>query len=80
MIYLRCPVPVLVKRIKGRGRSFEQKIPRAYLASLHELYEGWFARYDASETIVVDTDRVDYVEPLFDRHDLLETIRSRLGR
>ena len=80
MIYLRCPVPVLVKRIKGRGRSFEQKIPRAYLASLHELYEGWFARYDASETIVVDTDRVDYVEHLFDRHDLLETIRSRLGR
>jgi deoxyadenosine/deoxycytidine kinase len=80
MIYLRCPVPVLVKRIKSRGRSFEQKIPRAYLASLHELYEAWFARYDASETIVIDTDRVDYVEHLFDRHDLLETIRGRLGR
>jgi deoxyadenosine/deoxycytidine kinase len=80
MIYLRCPVATLVKRIKKRGRTFEQTIPRAYLSSLHDLYEEWFARYDASETIVVNTDRVDYLEHLFDRHELLETIRSRLGR
>ncbi|HTJ84487.1 MAG TPA: deoxynucleoside kinase [Polyangiaceae bacterium] len=80
MIYLRCPVATLVKRIKKRGRAFEQTIPRAYLSSLHDLYEEWFARYDASETIVVNTDRVDYLEHLFDRHELLETIRSRLGR
>ena len=79
MIYLRCPVPTLTKRIQGRGRSFEQKLQRSYLAALHELYEAWFAAYRDSETIVVETDRVDYVEQLFDRHELLSTIRERLA-
>jgi deoxyadenosine/deoxycytidine kinase len=80
MIYLRCPAKVLAQRIKKRGRSFEQAVPRAYLSALERLYEAWFARYDASESIVVETDRVDYVEHLFDRHELIETIRERLGR
>lgn len=80
MIYLRCPVPALVRRIKKRGRSFEQAIPRAYLTSLHGLYEEWFARYHDSETIVIETDRVDYIEHMFDRHELLEVIQARLAR
>jgi deoxyadenosine/deoxycytidine kinase len=79
MIYLRCPARVLAQRIKKRGRSFEQSIPRSYLAALEELYETWFAGYRDSEAIVIETDRVDYIEGLFDRHDLLETIRQRLG-
>ncbi len=79
MIYLRCPVKVLTQRIKKRGRAFEQALPRAYLASLHELYERWFEAYRDAETIVIETDRVDYIEHLFDRHELLQEIRRRLG-
>ncbi len=79
MVYLRCPVPTLVRRIQKRGRDFEQSIPRAYLRALDGLYEEWLRRYDASEVLVIDTDRVDYVEDLFDRHELLETIRAKLG-
>src|SRR6185369_15822711 len=79
MIYLRCPLPTLVKRIKNRGRSFEKKIPRAYLASLERLYEAWFARYDLSPTLVIETDRLDYVERLFDRLEVVEAIRERLA-
>lgn len=78
LIYLRCPLRALRSRIRRRGRAFEQTIPRAYLAALEELYEGWFARYDLSPTIVVETDRLDYVEDLFDRHELMETIRRAL--
>ena len=80
LIYLRCPTKVLVQRIKRRGRSFEQGVPRAYLAALEELYEEFIARYADSETIVIDTDRVDYLEGLFDRHELLGEIRGKLGR
>jgi len=80
MIYLRCSVPVLVKRIKKRGRAFEQQVPRAYLTRLHDLYESWFDRYRDSDTIVIETDRVDYVEDLFDRQDLLSSLQERLGR
>lgn len=79
MLYLRCSVPVLVRRIKKRGRAFERGLPRGYLAKLHDLYEAWFAGYRDSETIVIETDKVDYVEDLFDRHDLLATIKARLG-
>ncbi|MFO0611247.1 MAG: deoxynucleoside kinase [Polyangiaceae bacterium] len=79
MIYLRCPLKTLVKRIAQRGRAFEQKIPRAYLKSLEELYEEWFEGYNASEAIVVETDRIDYIEHLFDRMEMVETIRKYVG-
>jgi len=78
MIYLRCPLPTLTRRIKQRGRDFEKKIPRSYLASLDRLYEAWYARYDLSPSLVVETGRLDYVERLFDRMELIEAIRARL--
>ena len=79
MIYLRCPLKALVKRIKQRGRDFEKAIPRKYLASLETLYEEWFARYDLSPTVVIETDRLDYVERMFDRLEVVEAIRGHLG-
>ncbi len=79
MIYLRCPIKTLTKRIKKRGRSFEQQIPRSYLVSLENLYEAWFARYEASEAIVIETDRIDYIEHLFDRLEMVETIKKHLA-
>jgi deoxyadenosine/deoxycytidine kinase len=79
MIYLRCPLRTLTQRIRRRGRSFERTIPRAYLASLERLYERWYAGYDLSPTLVIDSDRLDYVERLFDRMELLRAIEDRLG-
>lgn len=79
MIYLRCPLKTLARRIRRRGRSFERRIPRAYLASLERLYEAWFARYDLSPTLTIDTERLDYVERLFDRLEVVEAIRRHLA-
>ena len=79
MIYLRCPLPALVKRIRRRGRAFERAVPRRYLASLEQLYEAWLERYDASPTLVVDADRLDYVERLFDRLELIQAIEEHAG-
>jgi deoxyadenosine/deoxycytidine kinase len=79
MVYLRCPLKTLVKRIRKRGRAFEQQVPRKYLASLEDLYESWLAGYDASPKLVVETDRLDYVEHLFDRLELLEAIEEHVG-
>lgn len=80
MIYLRCPLRTLTKRIARRGREFEQAIPRAYLKSLEQLYEEWFAAYDLSPTLVIETDRVDYMEHLFDRLEVVEAVQKHLGR
>lgn len=79
MIYLRCGPRTLRKRIAMRGRDYERAIPAAYLKSLDALYESWFAGYTASPTLVLETDQMDYVTRLFDRHQLLETIRAQLG-
>jgi deoxyadenosine/deoxycytidine kinase len=79
MIYLRCPLPTLVRRVRKRGRDYERKVPRAYLASLDGLYEEWFARYALSPTLVIETDRLDYVERLFDRLEVERAIRAHVG-
>ena len=79
MIYLRCPLRTLVKRIARRGRDFEKAIPRAYLKSLEVLYDEWFARYDLSPSLVIETDRIDYVEHLFDRLELITAIQKHIG-
>ncbi|MCU0658486.1 MAG: deoxynucleoside kinase [Polyangiaceae bacterium] len=79
MIYLRCPVPALRRRIQRRGRGYEQAIPTAYLKALDRLYEDWFARYDLSPSLVIDTSEVDYVEDLFHREALMDELERWLS-
>jgi len=79
MIYLRCPFRALRKRIRERGRKYERAIPANYLRSLGDLYERWFEQYRLSPTLVIDSDRLDYVTRLFDRIELLREIDARLG-
>lgn len=78
MIYLRCSVPNLKKRIKLRGRADEQSLPRGYLERLQGLYEEWFAKYALSEALVIETDRMDYLTDLVDRIDLFQRIDRAL--
>ncbi len=79
LIYLRCPVRVLTRRITKRGRAFEQTVPAEYVRALDRLYASWFERYDQSPTLVIDTDRLDYVQNLFDRQELGEKLRAVLA-
>lgn len=78
MIYLRCSLPALRRRIKLRGRPEEQALPRNYLARLQDLYEGWFERYDLSETLVIETDHLDYIQDMVHRLDLFQRIEAAL--
>lgn len=78
MIYLRCPVRTIVKRIEMRGRQMEQNIPRAYLRRLHDLYEAWIEQYTLSPLVIIPTDKLDYVTNLVDRHDIMTTIEKYL--
>ncbi|MFO0557758.1 MAG: deoxynucleoside kinase [Polyangiales bacterium] len=79
MLYLRCPLETLRKRIKARGRAYEQAIPTSYLRSLESLYDRWFEGYDRSSKLVIETDRLDYVTRLFDRDELVRTLDRHLG-
>jgi deoxyadenosine/deoxycytidine kinase len=67
VIYLRCSVPAIRKRIAGRGRASEQEIPTAYLKQLNALYEGWIGRWTQSPVMVWDSENMDYLTDLADR-------------
>ena len=78
MIYLRCSVRSLRRRIRLRGRAMEQDMPLSYLRRLQSLYEEWIEGYSMSEILVLDSDRLDYVHDLIDRQDVLERIEALL--
>jgi deoxyadenosine/deoxycytidine kinase len=78
MIYLRCSMRTLRRRIRMRGREMEQDLPLSYLKRLERLYEAWIKRYDMSEVLVLETDHLDYVNDLVHRLDVMEKIESVL--
>ena len=78
LIQLRCPVRTLRQRIRGRGREMEQDIPPNYLRRLNRLYEDWFASYDLSPVLVLETDKLDWMTDLVDRVDLFRKIERHL--
>jgi deoxyadenosine/deoxycytidine kinase len=79
LIALTCPLATAKKRIARRGRAMEQTIPDAYLRRLHRLYAGWFARYDLSPLVHIDTGKLDYVEDLVDLIAVTEKLDRALG-
>ena len=82
MIYLKCSVRTMRKRIKLRGRAMEQDIPLAYLKRLEKLYENWINSYrekfGSSKVLTIETDRLDYVNDMIDQIELMEHIEQLL--
>lgn len=78
LIYVKCPMRTLRRRIKQRGRAMEQTIPLAYLKRLERLYDNWIANYTASEVLVLDTEKLDYDSDLIHQLDLMERIEAIL--
>ena len=76
LVYLRTSVPVLVERIRTRGRGFEQEIPTPYLERLNHYYEDWIGRFDLAPVLVVETDALNLV----DEREELEQVARRVQR
>lgn len=76
MIFLKCPMKTLKKRIAQRGRKMEIDVPTEYLRSLDKLYDEWRARYTLSPIIELDTGSLDYLTDLVDRLDLFKQIEK----
>ncbi len=78
MIFLRCSVRTMRKRIRDRGRGMEQNIPTRYLRRLDKLYSEWISNYKLSPLIQIDSDHIDYVTDLVHRLDLLRAVEKIL--
>ena len=83
MIYLRCSMRTLRKRIRLRGREMETDIPLSYLKRLEGLYEQWLSSYRSSKTqfgevLVLETDKLDYINDMVDCLDVMERVEALL--
>jgi len=76
LIYLRCSNRTIRKRIKYRGRPYEQNIKSRYLNRLNQLYEDWIDNYRLSEVATIDTDQLDYIHNLVDMVDVRKVIEK----
>lgn len=75
LIYLRCSVRAIRRRIKQRGRPSEQNIPTEYLKRLNDLYEAWIGSYTLCPVLVWDSDKKDYLTDLVDWMDFRQRLQ-----
>jgi deoxyadenosine/deoxycytidine kinase len=79
VIYLQADTPVLVKRIRARGRDFERRISEEYLKALNDAYNNYFFNYNQTPLLVVNTSEIDFVHRKEDLEDLLKQIEAMDG-
>ena len=78
VIYLRCSVRGVRRRIKKRGRESEMAIPLSYIQRLHAQYEAWYENYDLGPKAVIETENLDYLRDIIHRMDLIQQIEDLL--
>jgi deoxyadenosine/deoxycytidine kinase len=79
LIYLRAPVPVLVERIRRRGRNIETGISPDYLALLESFYDDWLMNFDVCPVLTIRTDDLDFVHETHHLDIVVERIQDKLA-
>jgi len=78
VIYLRASVPVLMKRIKHRGRDYEKNIESDYLDELNQLYERWISDFTLCPVLTIPADNMDYVEKTAHLDLIMSKVQEKL--
>ncbi len=61
LLYLQAPVPVLLERIRRRGRQIEGGITADYLSLLDAFYKEWLAAFDLCPVLTIPSADLDFV-------------------
>ena len=80
VIYLQAPVDTLIERVHRRGVDFERKISATYLTRLADAYSRYFYAYEAAPLLIVNSERLNFVDNPDHAKLLLARIRSMRGR
>ncbi|HWC47061.1 MAG TPA: deoxynucleoside kinase [Casimicrobiaceae bacterium] len=75
VIYLQAPVDTLVERVHRRGVAFEQSIPAEYLARLADAYTRYFYQYTDAPLLIVNSERLNFV----DQREHVDLLLERIG-
>jgi len=80
VIYLQAPVDTLIERVLRRGVPYERTIPEAYLARLADAYTRFFYQYEDAPLLIVNSERLNFVDDSSHVKLLLERIAAMRGR
>jgi deoxyadenosine/deoxycytidine kinase len=80
VVYLQAPVDTLIERVHRRGVDFERAIPAEYLARLADAYTRFFYRYEEAALLIVNSERLNFVDDSAHVELLLERIGSMRGQ
>jgi deoxyadenosine/deoxycytidine kinase len=61
LLVLKAPVPVLLERIRQRGREMEMGITAEYLELLDHFYDSWLEGFDLCPVLTLRSDDLDFV-------------------
>jgi len=62
VIYLQAAPDTLIERVQRRGAQYEKDIPEPYLIGLAETYMRFFYQYEGAPLLIVNSDRLNFVE------------------
>ena len=80
VVYLQAPVPVLVERVQRRGSDYERAVEESYLARVADTYTRFFYQYDGAPLMIVNSERLNFVDNPGHFALLLDRIASMRGR
>lgn len=82
MIFIKVSYETMLKRIRKRGRDYEQiesdPTLSEYYQTLLKYYDRWLQWYDKSPLMIINGDQYDFVASLKDRNLILDQIERRL--
>jgi len=76
LVYLYVDIDNLQRNIKKRGRSYEQKIESVYLEKIQQGYFDFIRQQQDLRVLVIDTNKIDFVNNENDYRDIMEIIQS----
>lgn len=79
LLYLKCPVPVLMDRIHKRGREMESGITTEYLTLLDSFYDEWLSNFDLCPVLTIPTDDLNFVQKPKHLDIVVEKIQEKLA-
>lgn len=78
VVYLQANTDVLMARIAQRDRPYERDMDRGYIESLRQAYERFFAHYQDTAVIYIDTNELNIVTREEDFTEVAGRVRSAL--
>jgi len=80
VIYLQAPVATLIERVHRRGIGYERAISEHYLARVADGYSRYFYQYDEAPLLIVNSERLNFVDDADHFHLLLARVNGMRGR